>query len=99
MRDAAIEAHSEESGASEGHAAVPAEGGTPLGDDHEGIIEALAKALEPERPEISAYVLSHLPVEKIYETLNMIRRQAADRRTASLHQGRSHGHRNLKRKS
>lgn len=35
--------------------------------------ESLAKALETERPEISAYVLSHLPVEKIYETLKLLK--------------------------
>lgn len=34
--------------------------------------EVLASALKDERPEISAYVLSHLPVEKIYETLTML---------------------------
>jgi len=33
----------------------------------------LAKALETERPEIYAYVLSHLPVEKIYEVLSLIK--------------------------
>ena len=35
--------------------------------------QALAKALETERPEISAYVLSHLPVEKIYEILGLVK--------------------------
>jgi flagellar motor switch protein FliG len=32
----------------------------------------IAEALKTERPEISAFVLSHLPVEKIYEVLTML---------------------------
>jgi flagellar motor switch protein FliG len=49
-----------------------AEPATPL----ERIIQAdsakVATALNQERPEIAAYVLSHLPVEKIYEVLSLI---------------------------
>ena len=83
---ASPEAHAEESGASEGHPALTAEGGTPLDMITRASSAALAKALESERPEISAYVLSHLPVEKIYETLNLIKddRQLIEERLLSI---------------
>lgn len=47
--------------------------GSPLDMISRASAQSLAKALEVERPEISAYVLSHLPVEKIYETLNLLK--------------------------
>ena len=80
------EAQAEEAAGSEGHPALPAEGGTPLEMITKASSAALAKALETERPEISAYVLSHLPVEKIYETLNLIKddRQLIEERLLSI---------------
>jgi len=51
----------------------PAQPGSPLDIVSRASSQSLAKALEMERPEISAYVLSHLPVEKIYETLNLLK--------------------------
>lgn len=50
-----------------------AEPGDPLDMISRASAQSLAKALEGERPEVSAYVLSHLPVEKIYETLNLLK--------------------------
>ena len=83
---AAPEVNMESSPAAEGHPAPPAEGGTPLEMITMASSAALAKALETERPEISAYVLSHLPVEKIYETLNLIKddRQLIEERLLSI---------------
>ena len=48
--------------------------------------EAVAAVLKPERPEIAAYVLSHLPIEKIYEVLTMLgdRREAVESRLISI---------------
>jgi flagellar motor switch protein FliG len=66
--------------------ALPGEGGSPLEKITNASSAALAKALETERPEISAYVLSHLPVEKVYETLNLIKddRQLIEERLLSI---------------
>lgn len=58
--------------------AVPsAQPGSPLDMISGASAQSLAKALEGERPEVSAYVLSHLPVEKIYETLNLLKENKA----------------------
>ena len=48
--------------------------------------EAIAAVLKPERPEIAAYVLSHLPIEKIYEILTMLgdQREAVEARLISI---------------
>ncbi len=46
--------------------------GSPLGIIMSAPAEDLVKALQEERPEIAAYVLSHLPVEKIYDVLQML---------------------------
>lgn len=68
----------------EGHPA--AEPGSPLDIIYKAPPAQLAKALESERPEVSAYVLSHLPVEKIYETLTLLKesRQAIEERLISI---------------
>jgi len=60
--------------------------GSPLEMISKASSESLAKALEVERPEISAYVLSHLPVEKIYTTLNLLKenRQLVESRLLSI---------------
>jgi len=60
--------------------------GSPLDVISRASEESLAKALEVERPEISAYVLSHLPVEKIYGTLNLLKenRQLVESRLLSI---------------
>lgn len=50
-----------------------AQPGSPLDMISRASAQSLAKALEVERPEIAAYVLSHLPVEKIYETLSLLK--------------------------
>jgi flagellar motor switch protein FliG len=52
---------------------IPAHQGTPLEIITRASAQSLAKALEPERPEITAYVLSHLPAEKIYDILHLLR--------------------------
>lgn len=51
----------------------PSQAALPLDIISKASPHSLAKALEVERPEISAYVLSHMPVEKIYETLNLLK--------------------------
>lgn len=61
---APVEAVKEE-GISEAQPVPSAQQGTPLDIISRASAQSLAKALEPERPEISAYVLSHLPAEKI----------------------------------
>lgn len=63
-----------------------AEAGTPLDIIYKSGPVALAKALEEERPEIAAYVLSHLPVERIYETVKLFKnnREAVESRLVSL---------------
>ncbi len=58
------------SGEGEEASALPAN--TPLEMITAASPENLTKALQEERPEIAAYVLSHLPVEKIYEVLQML---------------------------
>ncbi len=62
----------EETKAEEG-AEPAASPGSPLDMISRASAKSLAKALEGERPEVSAYVLSHLPVEKIYETLHLLK--------------------------
>ena len=57
----------------ETHPLSPAAPTSPLEVISAASSGALAKALELERPEISAYVLSHLPAEKIYEILSLIK--------------------------
>lgn len=77
----------EEGSRKEGTEAVPlAQPGTPLDIISRASSQALAKALEIERPEISAYVLSHLPVEKIYETMNLLKdnRELVEARLLSI---------------
>ena len=54
-------------------AAPPVQAGSPLEIISRASAESLAKVIEVERPEISAFVLSHLPVEKIYEILNLLK--------------------------
>jgi flagellar motor switch protein FliG len=51
----------------------PVQQGTPIEIISRASAQSLAKALDTERPEISAYVLSHLPAEKIYEILHLIK--------------------------
>ncbi|MFH1710067.1 MAG: hypothetical protein ABH860_03210 [bacterium] len=66
--------------------AVSIHSGSPLDVISEASAQSLAKALEAERPEITAYVLSHLPVEKIYETLNLFKenRELVEARLLSI---------------
>jgi flagellar motor switch protein FliG len=68
MATAQVEEHPAEEG-------TPAaeETGSPLDAISRASPKALAKALETERPEVSAYVLSHLPVEKIYDVLTLLK--------------------------
>ena len=47
--------------------------GSPLDIIARASAPEIAKALSLERPEVSAYVLSHLPVEKIYEVMTMLK--------------------------
>ena len=57
-------------------AAAPAaiqDDGTPLGKISAASAQSLAKALDTDRPEIAAYVLTHLSAEKIYETMNLLK--------------------------
>jgi flagellar motor switch protein FliG len=68
-----IEEAAEENTEAQGtEASFPAEPTTPI----ERILQAdpakVATALNQERPEVAAYVLSHLPVEKIYEILTLL---------------------------
>jgi flagellar motor switch protein FliG len=76
----------EEPKVSESETFPPAQPGSPLDIISRVSEESLAKALEVERPEISAYVLSHLPVEKIYGTLNLLKdnRQLVESRLLSI---------------
>jgi flagellar motor switch protein FliG len=71
---------------SEAEAASQEKPGSPLDIISRASEESLAKALEVERPEISAYVLSHLPVEKIYGILNLLKdnRQLVESRLLSI---------------
>jgi len=64
----------------------PVAAGTPLDRIVHAKPEMLAQVLEKERPEISAYVLSHLPIEKIYEILGLLRdsREAVESRLVSI---------------
>jgi len=64
----------------------PVEPGSPLEKITRARPAEIAKALEIERPEIAAYVLSHLPVEKIYETMNLLKenRGAIEERLLSI---------------
>jgi len=64
----------------------PAPAEAPLDIISKASAESLAKALDTERPEISAYVLSHLPVEKIYETLSLLKdnRRLVEERLLSI---------------
>ncbi len=57
----------------EGGAPAAEEAGSPLDAISRASPKSLAKALETERPEVSAYVLSHLPVEKIYDVLTLLK--------------------------
>ena len=70
----------------EAESAANEQPGSPLDIISKASAESLAKALEVERPEISAYVLSHLPVEKIYTTLNLLKenRQLVESRLLSI---------------
>ena len=70
----------------EAESAATEQPGSPLDMISKASAESLAKALEVERPEISAYVLSHLPVEKIYTTLNLLKenRQLVEARLLSI---------------
>jgi len=52
--------------------AVAKKTGTPVDIISSVSPEQLANILKTERSEIAAYVLSHLPVEKIYETLTLL---------------------------
>jgi flagellar motor switch protein FliG len=66
--------HAAEEGTKAEEGAEPfAEPGSSLDMISRASAQSLAKALEGERPEVSAYVLSHLPVEKIYEALNLLK--------------------------
>ena len=53
-------------------AETPEAPATPLDKIGKATPEELSKALHDERPEIAAFVLSHLPVERIYEVLQML---------------------------
>ena len=57
----------------EEHPVSTAQPGTPLDVIFRASAQSLAKVLEAERPEMAAYVLSHLPAEKIYEILNLLK--------------------------
>lgn len=68
-----IEPAEEEATKAEAQPVLAGQPGSPLDMISRASAQSLAKALEVERPEISAYVLSHLPVEKIYEILNLLK--------------------------
>lgn len=60
----------ENAGHTDGQAAeVPVNKSDPISVIENASPESLGAALSEERPEIAAYVLSHLPVEKIYDIL------------------------------
>lgn len=60
--------------------------GTPLEIISKSSSEKIAGAIAVERPEIAAYVLSHLPIEKIYEILQLIKegREAIESRLINI---------------
>ena len=85
-KNANVRQAEEEVKMNESGSAAAEQPGSPLDMISKASAESLAKALEVERPEISAYVLSHLPVEKIYTTLNLMKedRQLVESRLLSI---------------
>ena len=69
-----------------GEAPVRTENLAPLDRISSARPEAVAAVLKAERPEIAAYVLSHLPIEKIYEILTMLgdQREAVETRLVNI---------------